>query len=106
MTTLEMTEAELLTNVRKLAKLGQWLAYHTHDSRRSEAGFPDLILCHAHTGRVVAAELKSSKGRIRPEQQRWIDALRRGGHEAVIWRPEHWQSGAIQAALLSERKAA
>lgn len=100
-----MTEAELQTNVRQVARLGGWLIYHTNDSRRSDKGFPDLVFVHPRTGRTVYAELKSAKGRIRPEQQQWIDALARGGHDVHVWRPEHWLSGAIQAVLLAERAA-
>ena len=42
--------------VVKLAKLCGWRPYHTHDSRRSAAGFPDLILIK--DGWLIAAELK------------------------------------------------
>jgi hypothetical protein len=100
-----MTEAELQTNVRQVARLGGWLTYHTNDSRRSDKGFPDLVFVHPLTGRTVYAELKSVKGRIRPEQQQWIDALARGGHEVHVWYPEHWHSREIQRVLLAERAA-
>ena len=39
-----MNEAELQRNVLSLAAMTGWLAYHTYDSRRSQAGFPDLVL--------------------------------------------------------------
>lgn len=100
-----MTEAELQTNVRKVARLGGFLIYHTNDSRRSDKGFPDLVFVHPMTGRTVYAELKSAKGRIRPEQQQWIDALARGGHEIHVWRPEHWHDDTIQHVLLVGRAA-
>jgi len=48
-------------------------------------GFPDLVL--AKKGRMtIFAELKSDKGRVTPEQQRWIDLL--GGE---VWRPGDWE---------------
>jgi hypothetical protein len=100
-----VTEAELQTNVRQVAKLGGWLTYHTNDSRRSDKGFPDLVFVHPLSGRTVYAELKSAKGRIRPEQQQWIDALYRGGHEVYVWRPADWPV-LVQRVLLAERQVA
>lgn len=100
-----MTEAELQTNVRQAARLGGWLTYHTNDSRRSDKGFPDLVFVHPITGRTVYAELKSERGRIRPEQRQWIEALERGGHDVHVWRPAHWTDGTITHVLLSERVA-
>ena len=99
-----MSEAELQANVIELARLGGWLYFHDNDSRRNRAGFPDLVFVHPMSGRTVYAELKSAKGRIRPEQQQWIDALYRGGHEVYVWRPEDWPV-LVQRVLLAERAA-
>ncbi len=68
-----MTEAELQALVVDAADLGGWLVYHTHDSRRSRPGFPDLVMVRGDE--LIMVELKSAKGRIRPDQQAWIDAL-------------------------------
>lgn len=94
-----MTEKELLQAVRDLARLRGWLVYHTHDSRRSEPGFPDLVCVHPRTGQLLHVELKTATGRVSVDQQRWLDALRRGGHKAEVWRPCHFGNGQIQAAL-------
>ena len=81
-----MTEAEFLASVTDVANLGQWFIYHTYDSRRSQAGFPDLVL--AKNGRVIFAELKTKKGRVRPDQQMWLDELEKHrGIEVYLWRP-------------------
>jgi hypothetical protein len=40
--------------------------------------------------RVIAAELKCGKGKLRPNQREWLAALRAAGVEAVEWRPEQW----------------
>ena len=39
-----MTETELQDLVLKAAEWQGWLVYHTHDSRRSSPGFPDLAM--------------------------------------------------------------
>lgn len=70
-----MTEAELQAAIIEAARWTRWLVYHTHDSRRSQAGFPDLILLHPRSSTLVVAELKSTKGRITPEQRAWLDAF-------------------------------
>ena len=67
------SEAAFQQQVTQLAAFYGWRSYHTHDSRRSAPGFPDLVL--VRDVQLVFAELKTDKGRIRPEQREWLDAL-------------------------------
>jgi hypothetical protein len=92
-----MSERQLQDAVTHLLTACGWLIYHTHDSRRSNAGFPDLIaLC----GRWhLANELKSQRGRIRPEQTIWMAAYREAGVTVCLWRPEHWLDGTIERVV-------
>jgi len=84
-----MTEKEFLQQVRDLAKLCGWLTYHTYDSRRSPEGFPDLVLVRGN--QIVFTELKSEKGKLRPEQRMWLDALEKVCNvEVYLWRPHNW----------------
>lgn len=53
------------------------------------AGFPDLVMV-GH-GRVIFVELKANKGRVRPEQETWINMLREGGATVFLWRPKQWE---------------
>lgn len=92
-----MTEKQLLERVRALALALGWLAYHTHDSRRSEPGFPDLVL--VGRGRVIYAELKTQRGRLTDPQRTWLAALERAGAETHLWRPEHLLDRTIEHAL-------
>lgn len=79
--------------VVNLARTRKWtLRYHTHDSRRSEPGFPDWVFVHERVGSIVFAELKGWNTPIEPEQQRWIDALAAMGLPAFIWRPKDAQA--------------
>ena len=93
-----MRERDLLELVRDLARYRGWLVYHTHDSRRSEPGFPDL--CLVRGDRVIFAELKASKGVLSQAQREWVAALTNArGVEVYVWRPIDWLTGAIEAKL-------
>lgn len=82
----------------KITDLCGWLRlrwHHETDSRRSKAGFPDLVIVGRYG--TVFAELKSTSGKISAEQQAWHDDLVRSGAEAYIWRPEDWDE--VQSVL-------
>lgn len=81
-----MRERDFQENVTTLARMYGWLVYHTHDSRRSEPGFPDLVLVHPKRG-VLFRELKSESGRMSPAQMKWIASLISAGADADVWRP-------------------
>lgn len=94
------SEREFQAAVIELATACGWRHYHTHDSRHSAAGFPDLVL--VRRGVLIFAELKAENGKVTPEQQAWIDALDQvdadeGKMWALVWRPSDWP--AIEAAL-------
>ena len=90
------TEAEFTAAVREFAMLCGWLFYHTHDSRRSDPGFPDCVMTDGK--RVIFAELKVGKGKPTEAQMEWISLLLAAGQQVHIWRPEtDWP--AIEAAL-------
>jgi hypothetical protein len=100
-----VSEAQLQAMVIDLAKWCGYLVYHTVDSRRSQPGFPDLTMIHTRNGRLIFVELKSEKGRIRPEQKVWLEHLGRH-HEVYIWRPAHWHNGTIRSVLAAETRRA
>lgn len=62
-----MTEAQLQAHAIQLATALGWTTYHTHDSRRSQPGFPDLVL--ARPPQLMFRELKTTRGRLTPEQK-------------------------------------
>ena len=90
-----MTEAVFQRQVIELARLCGWLVYHTHDSRKSAAGFPDLVLVRGR--RCVFAELKSDVGKPSADQVTWLTALQAAEEETYLWRPTDWPQ--IQATL-------
>lgn len=83
-----MSEADLQSAVLDLCKLYGLLAYHTHDSRRSNPGFPDLVIVGRR--RIVYRELKSHRGRLSEPQREWLRRLKAVGEDAAVWRPSEW----------------
>src|SRR5258706_10722087 len=80
-----MTEREWQAQVVQLARTLGWdHIYHTHDSRSSEPGFPDLVLVRE---RVVYLELKTDTGKLSAAQEGWIAALVRARAEVYVCRP-------------------
>lgn len=81
----KLPEAELQEQLRELCRARGLLHYHTHDSRRSEAGFPDSVVCGP--GGVAFFELKREDGRVSAAQRVWIEGLRASGQLAAVIRP-------------------
>jgi hypothetical protein len=91
---VDTPEKTLLSEVRRLAKAYGWICYHTHDSRHSERGFPDVVLARTATmtspGRLIFAELKRQKHtKTSKEQETWLSVLAHTvpGVEVYLWRP-------------------
>lgn len=78
------SEREFQREVVKRALLFGWKVYHTYDSRRSAAGFPDLVMVR---DKVIFVELKTETGKLSKEQEDWIGALANASMEAHVWRP-------------------
>ena len=111
-----LTENEFQNAIITLAEDTGWLWYHTYDSRRSPAGFPDLVL--VRDGYLILAELKTQRGEMTEEQEEWAHELRlvqKGLNIFVddvafsrprrvryfVWRPSDWDD--IAAILTAER---
>ena len=97
------SEREFQRAVIQYAELRGWSWWHFADSRRQvgqrfvgdagAAGFPDLTLAHSRHG-LVFAELKGTGGKLRPAQERSLDALSSAVATAAprgvlihVWRP-------------------
>lgn len=86
----KLTEKQFMAQVVQLASHLGWRHYHTFDSRRSTAGFPDLFL--VRRDRAIAAELKVGKRPVTHEQAEWIRALEAAGIMAYVWRETDWEA--------------
>ena len=96
-----MTEKQLQAAVIDLAELLHYSYYHTHDSRRSVAGFPDMVLVK---DRIIFVELKSETGRLTKEQEGWRDDIQAAGGEWYLVRPMdlRWLAGLLKRPLQSK----
>ena len=99
--TAPITEKQFQSAVLKLARHTGWLCYHTFDSRRSQPGFPDLVM--VRDGEIVFAELKSEKGKLTDAQRRWLTDLDMAGAETHVWRPSQLQATSGQAVAAGAR---
>lgn len=84
----DITEAAFQDLVVQLARWCGWHVYHTYDSRRSDAGYPDLTLVRNRV--LLFRELKARRGRMTEEQQEWGQLLLYAGQSWAVWRPEDW----------------
>jgi hypothetical protein len=85
-------EKDFQRRVEEYARLEGWHVYSVPDSRRvSLSGYPDLTMWRVSDHRLIFAELKREKGRLRPQQEVILDELRQLGiAEVYVWRPSHW----------------
>ena len=84
-----LKEADFQNTVIEMARLHRWLVYHTHDSRRSAPGFPDLVLLRG--GKLIFAELKVGKNNLTESQRLWLSELCRCLPDVYLWRPCDWR---------------
>lgn len=88
-----MSEGQLTETVIQLAKFHGWQVTHFRPAWTEQGwrtplsghkGFPDLVL--ARNGVVLIVELKTERGRVTQEQNRWATAI---GAEYRLWRPSN-----------------
>lgn len=91
-----MSEKQFQDHVVALAHRLGWLVYHTHDSRRSAPGFPDLVLVR---GTTLFRELKAANGVVSKDQRVWLTALETAGEDAGVWKPKDLMSGRVEQEL-------
>ena len=84
-----LSEKDFMESIVQLARNTGWMVYHTYDSRRSTAGFPDLVMTKHK--RLVIAEIKTETGKTSPAQDKWLETLRTArGVKVKLWRPSAW----------------
>src|SRR5690349_561238 len=82
--------------VEQFARIMGWTHYHTYDSRKSDPGFPDLVLIR--DDRLIFVELKAQRGKLSPDQERWQELIYgvAGACPAHVsyycWKPENFDT--------------
>jgi|SRR5215471_5651193 len=102
-TRLDLPERTMLVRLRRLAQQAGLRCYHTWRSKRSEEGFPDLLIVdtRAVPPRLYCLELKTATGEVSRAQEAWIEALAQvPGVVARVVRPQ--DLGAIEGWLQGE----
>lgn len=80
-------EREFQTWFGKWARANEWLYYHTENSKRSPAGFPDCVLIRIPE--IIVVELKSClrTANVSSAQMEWLRSFEAVGVETHVWRP-------------------
>jgi hypothetical protein len=87
---LRQPESSFQQQLTDAARLEGFAVFHPHDSRNSEAGWPDLVLCKPP--RLIFAELKADGGSLSDAQRLWLEALRScPPAEVYVWTPDSWR---------------
>jgi hypothetical protein len=99
---VHQSEADYQAAVLELLGILGWRCVHHHPLRTKHgwrtgvqgpgcAGWPDVVAVKTRPElggrhRMLAAELKSRRGRVEPDQRVWLDLLAAAGVETFIWR--------------------
>lgn len=94
-------EDAYLTGLLDAANLGGWRVHHDRRSdlaiTQGSPGFPDILAAHPGRGLVIAWEVKD-RGHATADQAGWLAALRAGGIDARVIRPDDY-TAAVELLL-------
>lgn len=105
-----MTENELTAAVLELAGILGYRACHQRPARTAHGwrtavqgpgskGYPDCLLVHQKTGRILFIELKVGRNKLSPDQEQWRDLLLFAGARYCLFTDVDWHEGAIEHVL-------
>ena len=94
----KMPEDELQQLVADLCAHLALPHFHVRNPIGMTKGWPDSVIIGPR--RVLYRELKSSYGKLSPEQRDISYRLIAAGCDFAVWRPEHWLRGTIRQELL------
>ena len=65
--------------------------YYETPVQADGAGFVDLLMIHEVTGRIIAAELKATNGKLSGAQSKWMTLFMNSPAEWYVWYPEDFE---------------
>jgi VRR-NUC domain len=76
---------------------GEWRTPVSADGK----GFPDIVAAHIKQKRLLAVELKGTKGRLSPDQVIWAEHFQAVAETTVaveyhLWTPADWSENVIR----------
>lgn len=82
-------ESEWQKTVIAILQSNGYLIYHDTAlmAKQYRAGFPDLVCVRADPRDFFMAELKRETGKLRPDQEVWIEYLTAAKIPVYVWRP-------------------
>lgn len=86
-----LTEKAFTQQVREILGAFGYLEYHTHNSRHSTPGFPDIVALRGRRGIVIELKIHpatQARGRPTLEQRMWLEAFAGVGFESYVVRPD------------------
>jgi hypothetical protein len=83
-----MKEEQLQNLIVEACNLLHLRTYHTYDSRRSNPGWPDMVIVGPRG--MIIRELKTEKGKVSHDQEQWLCDLAAVGLDVGVWRPSDW----------------
>lgn len=99
-----VSEKVFTQQVMAEAKANGWMCYHTHDSRRSQPGYPDISAVHPNRPELghVYMELKVGKNKPTTDQDTWLLSLEASGDRVFVFRPTDWDE--IRSVLRGDQR--
>lgn len=104
-TMVKMSESDLLVGVLDACRMLGYRTLHIRPARAAGSwrtavqgggiGFPDVLAIRGK--KLVVAELKSSKGRLSDEQDRWLSDFAIAGADCYVWRPSDYPDRILEA---------
>ena len=99
-----MTEADFQKRILTTAALFGWRWMHVAESTKRVRrggkyltvpdpdcrGWPDLVLAHPGSGRILFREVKTDRGKLTEHQETWLRDLQACGMDVAVWRPKDW----------------
>ena len=86
MTKNALKEKDITREIRHVLKLYGVFHWKVFQSLGSQPGVSDIIAVEKKTGRIVAIEVKTSKGKMSPAQENFLKLIEANGGIAIVAR--------------------